>query len=51
MVSHLNKAHIKKVKRSRLLVFLFSSSIIIGVYAVLMAAEIMKVDIYARIFS
>ena len=51
MVSHLNKAHIKKVKRSRLLVFLFSSSIIIGLYTVLMAAEIMKVDIYARIFS
>jgi polysaccharide chain length determinant protein (PEP-CTERM system associated) len=51
MVSHLNKAHIKKVKRSRLLVFLFSSSIIIALYTVLMAAEIMKVDIYARIFS
>ena len=51
MVSHLNKTHIKKVKRSRLLAFVFSSSLIIGLYGVLMAAEIMKIDIYARIFS
>ncbi|PKG93028.1 XrtA system polysaccharide chain length determinant [Paraglaciecola sp. MB-3u-78] len=51
MVSHLNKAHIKKVRRSRLLIFVFSSSLIIGLYGVLMAAEIMKFDIYARVFS
>jgi polysaccharide chain length determinant protein (PEP-CTERM system associated) len=50
-VSHLNKAHILKVKRTRLLVFLLSSSIIIGMYGVLMGAEIMKINIYARIFS
>jgi polysaccharide chain length determinant protein (PEP-CTERM system associated) len=50
-VSHLNKLHIKRVKRSRLLVFLFSSSLITGVYAVLIAAEIMNIDIYARVFS
>lgn len=50
-VSHLNKAHILKVKRTRVLVFLFSSSIIVGMYGVLMAAEIMKINIYARIFS
>jgi polysaccharide chain length determinant protein (PEP-CTERM system associated) len=51
VVSHLNKEHIKKVKRSRLLVFLFSSCLIIGVYAVLIAAEIMNIDIYTRVFS
>jgi len=50
-VSHLNKAHILKVKRSRLLVFLLSSGIILGIYGVLMAAEIMRFNIYARIFS
>jgi polysaccharide chain length determinant protein (PEP-CTERM system associated) len=50
-VSHLNKAHILKVKRTRLLVFLLSSSIILGMYGVLMGAEIMKINIYARIFS
>jgi polysaccharide chain length determinant protein (PEP-CTERM system associated) len=50
-VSHLNKAHILKVKRSRLLVFLFSSSIIVSIYGVLMAAEIMQINIYTRIFS
>jgi polysaccharide chain length determinant protein (PEP-CTERM system associated) len=50
-VSHLNKAHILKVKRTRLLVFLLSSSMIVGMYGVLMAAEIMRFNIYARIFS
>jgi polysaccharide chain length determinant protein (PEP-CTERM system associated) len=50
-VSHLNKAHILKVNRTRLLIFLFSSSIIVGVYGVLMAAEMMQINIYARIFS
>jgi polysaccharide chain length determinant protein (PEP-CTERM system associated) len=50
-VSHLNKVHILKVKRTRLLVFLLSSSIILGMYGVLLGAEIMKINIYARIFS
>lgn len=50
-VSHLNKKHILKVKRTRLLVFLLSSSIIVGMYAVLMAAEMMQINIYARLFS
>ena len=50
-VSHLNKAHILKVKRTRLLVFILSSGIIIGIYAMLMSAEIMKINIYARIFA
>jgi polysaccharide chain length determinant protein (PEP-CTERM system associated) len=50
-VSHLNKAHILKVKRTRLLVFLLSSGIILGMYGVLMSADIMKINIYARIFA
>jgi polysaccharide chain length determinant protein (PEP-CTERM system associated) len=50
-VSHLNKAHILKVNRTRLLVFLLSSSLILGLYGMLMGAEIMKINIYARIFS
>jgi polysaccharide chain length determinant protein (PEP-CTERM system associated) len=51
VVSHLNKAHIKKINRSRLFVFLFSSSLILGMYGVLVSAEVMQFDIYARIFS
>jgi polysaccharide chain length determinant protein (PEP-CTERM system associated) len=50
-VSHLNKAHILKVKRTRLLVFLLSSGMILGMYGVLMTAEIMRFNIYVRIFS
>jgi len=51
MVGHLNKAHILKVNRKRLLVFLISSGLILGMYGVLMGAEIMGVNIYARLFS
>jgi len=50
-VSHLNKTHILKVKRTRVLVFLLSSSVIVGIYGVLMAAEMMQINIYTRIFS
>jgi polysaccharide chain length determinant protein (PEP-CTERM system associated) len=50
-VSHLNKAHILKMKRTRVLVFLLSCSVIVGIYGVLMAAEIMNINIYTRIFS
>ena len=50
-VGHLNKAYILKVKRSRLMGFLLSSSIIIGMYGVLLTAELMNFNIYARIFS
>ena len=50
-VSHLNKEHILKVNRKRLLIFLISCGIILGMYGVLMGAEIMKINIYARIFS
>ncbi|MFQ3191090.1 MAG: polysaccharide chain length determinant protein (PEP-CTERM system associated) [Paraglaciecola sp.] len=51
IVSHLNKNHIKKVNRSRLFVFLFSSSLIIGIYGVLVVADIMQLNIYGRVFS
>ena len=50
-VSHLNKSHILKVKRTRLFVFILSSSVIVGMYAVLMVADIMQINIYARLFS
>ena len=50
-VSHLNKAHILKVKRTRLLVFLLSSGIILAMYGMFMTAEIMRFNIYTRIFS
>jgi polysaccharide chain length determinant protein (PEP-CTERM system associated) len=50
-VSHLNKAHILKMNRTRLLVFIISSSVIVGMYAVLMLADIMQINIYARLFS
>jgi polysaccharide chain length determinant protein (PEP-CTERM system associated) len=51
MVSHLNKAHIKKINRSRLFFFLLSSCLIIGMYGVLVSAEILNLDIYGRVFS
>jgi polysaccharide chain length determinant protein (PEP-CTERM system associated) len=50
-VSHLNKAHILKVKRTRLLVFILSSGLILGMYAVLMGAEIININIYMSLFS
>lgn len=50
-VSHLNKKHINKVNRSRLLVFLLSSLLIFGLYSALIAAEVMQIDIYGRVFS
>jgi polysaccharide chain length determinant protein (PEP-CTERM system associated) len=51
IVSHLNRAHILKVKRTRLIVFILSSGLILAMYAVLMGAEIMKFNIYVRLFS
>jgi polysaccharide chain length determinant protein (PEP-CTERM system associated) len=51
VVSNLNKLYIKKINRSKLLIFICSSSLIVGLYGVLMSAEIMKFYIYARIFS
>ncbi|MFT2090378.1 XrtA system polysaccharide chain length determinant [Paraglaciecola sp. 2405UD69-4] len=50
-VSHLNKSHIKKVNRSRLLVFLVSSLLIVGLYGSLVMADIMQLDLYGRVFS
>jgi polysaccharide chain length determinant protein (PEP-CTERM system associated) len=51
VVSHLDRVHIKKVNRTRLFVFLFSSSLIMGIYGILVGAEILQIDIYGRIFS
>ncbi|WP_158971692.1 XrtA system polysaccharide chain length determinant [Paraglaciecola sp. L3A3] len=50
-VSHLNKIEIKKISRRHLFIFIVSSSLIIGLYAALAAAEIMNINVYARIFS
>jgi polysaccharide chain length determinant protein (PEP-CTERM system associated) len=51
VVTHLDRIYIKKINRSKLLVFICSSSLIVGLYGVLMSAEIMNFYIYARIFS
>jgi polysaccharide chain length determinant protein (PEP-CTERM system associated) len=51
VVSHLDRNHIKKVNRTRLFVFLLSSSLIIGLYSILVGAEILQIDIYTRILS
>ena len=45
-VTHLNIEQINKTNRTRLLVFVLSSGVIFAMYAVLMAAEIMNVDIF-----
>jgi hypothetical protein len=50
-VSHLNKAQIKKVSRKHLLIFLTSTFLIIGLYGMFITAEMMKINIYGRIFS
>jgi polysaccharide chain length determinant protein (PEP-CTERM system associated) len=50
VVSHLDRAHIKKVNRTRLFVFLLSSSLIVGIYGVLVSAEILNINIYGRVF-
>lgn len=50
-VSHLNKAQMKKISRKHLLIFLTSTFLIIGLYGMLITAEIMQINIYGRIFS
>ncbi|MCF2947763.1 chain-length determining protein [Paraglaciecola aquimarina] len=50
-VSHLNKEQIKKTTRKHLLIFLTSTFLIVGLYGMLIAAEIMQLDIHGRIFS
>jgi polysaccharide chain length determinant protein (PEP-CTERM system associated) len=51
IVGHLNKNKIKKINRSRLLLFTLSSSLIIGLYGIFITAEILRLDIYGRVFS
>lgn len=49
-VTHLNIEQIKKKNRMRLIVFLMSSGTIFGIYSVLMAAEIMNIDLLGKLF-
>ncbi|AUC89129.1 chain-length determining protein [Alteromonas sp. MB-3u-76] len=44
-VTHLNIAQIKKVNRTRLIVFLMSSGAILAMYSILIAAEVMNIDL------
>lgn len=44
-VSHLNKERISKTNRMRLIVFLLSSGTILAMYGVLVAAEVMNIDL------
>ena len=50
-VSHLNLAQIQKTNKIRLVVFLISCGVIFSIYGLLVAAELMGINIYARIFS
>lgn len=45
-VTHLNIEQINKTNRNRLLVFLLSSGTILAMYGVLVAAEIMNIDLF-----
>ncbi|MEC8903675.1 MAG: XrtA system polysaccharide chain length determinant [Pseudomonadota bacterium] len=45
-VTHLNIEQINKTNRNRLLVFLLSSGTILAMYGVLLAAEIMNIDLF-----
>ena len=47
-VTHLNYEEIKKRDKIRLLIFVLSSLAIVFIYAVLMAAEIMNINIIER---
>ena len=44
-VSHLDKERISKTNRTRLIVFLLSSGTILAMYGVLVAAEVMNIDL------
>ena len=45
-VTHLNIEQIKKKNRTRLIVFLMSSGAILAMYSILIAAEIMNIDLF-----
>lgn len=51
VVSHLNVKGIRKVNRARILVFVFSSGVILMLYGALMATEIMNIDIISRVLA
>jgi hypothetical protein len=50
-VSHLDKPQMNRVSRKKLFVFILSSLIICGMYAGLVTAEVLQLDLRARIFS
>ncbi|KXI28486.1 XrtA system polysaccharide chain length determinant [Paraglaciecola hydrolytica] len=50
-VSHLNLAEIKKTDRKRLIVFSVSCGLILTIYCSLISAEILQINLYARVFS
>jgi hypothetical protein len=49
-VTHLNIEQINKTNRSRLIIFLMSSGAIVAMYSVLIAAEIMNIDLFGGLF-
>jgi len=51
VVSHLNRTAIRKANRAKIVVFMVSSSFIFAMYGVLMAAEILQINLFARVFA
>ena len=51
VVSHLNVKAIRKANRTRILVFAFSSGLILLMYGVLAATEILQIDLLSRILA
>jgi polysaccharide chain length determinant protein (PEP-CTERM system associated) len=51
IVSHLNRTAIRKVDRAKMVVFITSSSLIFVIYGVLVTAEILQINLFARVFS
>lgn len=49
-VTHLNIEQINKTNRYRLIIFLMSSGAIVAMYSVLIAAEIMNIDLFGGLF-
>ncbi|MFT6896516.1 MAG: polysaccharide chain length determinant protein (PEP-CTERM system associated) [Paraglaciecola sp.] len=51
VVSHLNRTAIRKANRAKIVVFMVSSSLIFAMYGVLMGAEVLQINLFARVFS
>ncbi|MBU3017163.1 chain-length determining protein [Paraglaciecola agarilytica] len=51
VVSHLNVKEIRTVNRTRILVFMFSSGLILMLYGALVATEIMNIDVLSRVLA